>query len=91
MGAKNLNEIKDLVSNDLWSSTIVGQKAIEKYYPEIEKAFAKRTRLGQDLSLMYMALISNTDVYDSMIEHGATKQEAATIALGSMAGMLINI
>jgi len=49
--------------------------------------FAKRTRLGQDLSLMYMALISNTDVYDSMIEHGATKTEAAIVSLGSMAGM----
>jgi hypothetical protein len=34
-----------------------------------------------------MSLISNTDVYDSAIEHGATKQEAAAVALGSIAGM----
>ena len=34
-----------------------------------------------------MAIISNTDVYDSMIEHGATKREAACAALGSTAGM----
>jgi hypothetical protein len=34
-----------------------------------------------------MAMISNTDVFDSAIEHGATKTEAAALALGSMAGM----
>ena len=36
-----------------------------------------------------MSLISNTDVYDSMIEHGATKTEAAAVALGSMTGMFL--
>jgi len=34
-----------------------------------------------------MSMISNTDVYDSAIEHGATKQEAAAVSLGSMLGM----
>jgi hypothetical protein len=43
--------------------------------------------LGADLALAYMALISNTDVYADMIEKGATKKEAAWVALGSTAAM----
>ena len=34
-----------------------------------------------------MALVSNTDVYSSMLEAGATKKEAAAVALGSTLGM----
>jgi hypothetical protein len=34
-----------------------------------------------------MAIISNTDVYESALEHGATKKEAAGVALGSTLGM----
>ena len=86
-GVKSIEEIKDLINTDAWVGTVVGQKAIEKHLPKIEELFSKRTKLGQDLSLIYMAIISNTDVYDSMIEHGATKREAACAALGSTAGM----
>jgi hypothetical protein len=34
-----------------------------------------------------MAIVSNTDVYDSVIQHGGTQKEAAAMALGSMIGM----
>jgi len=34
-----------------------------------------------------MAVISNTDVYDSVLQHGGTPFEAAAIALGSTIGM----
>jgi hypothetical protein len=34
-----------------------------------------------------MALISNTDVYQDMLDAGATKREAALVALGSTLGM----
>jgi len=34
-----------------------------------------------------MSMISNYDVYNDAIEHGATKNEAAAVALGSMLGM----
>jgi hypothetical protein len=34
-----------------------------------------------------MALISNTDVYESILEKGGTPFEAAAIALGSIIGM----
>ena len=86
-GVDKVSDIKNMINEDKWASTLIGQKAIEKYMPEIEKAYANRQKLGQDLSLIYMAMISNTDVFDSAIEHGATKTEAAILALGSMAGM----
>jgi hypothetical protein len=47
----------------------------------------KRARFGADAALAYMAIVSNTDVYDSMLEHGATKKEASAVALGSTIGM----
>lgn len=34
-----------------------------------------------------MALVSNTDVYQSMLDAGATPREAAAVALGSTLGM----
>jgi hypothetical protein len=34
-----------------------------------------------------MALISNTDVYNTVLEKGGTKQDAAILALGSTVGM----
>ena len=44
-------------------------------------------RTGQDLSLIYMAMVSNTDVYESVLRKGGTPFEAASIALGSMIGI----
>jgi hypothetical protein len=34
-----------------------------------------------------MALVSNTDVYQNMLDAGATPREAAAVALGSTLGM----
>lgn len=45
------------------------------------------TQLGRDASLAYMAIVSNSDVYGDALQHGASKQDAAAIALGSTLGM----
>jgi len=34
-----------------------------------------------------MAIVSNSDVFGDMIQHGATRREAAAVALGSTLGM----
>jgi hypothetical protein len=34
-----------------------------------------------------MAIISNTDVYESLLEQGASKRDAALVAFGSTLGM----
>lgn len=59
----------------------------EKYYDPVVETMRKKQRLGANLALAYMSLISNTDVYSDMLERGATKKEAAWVALGSAAGM----
>lgn len=81
--------IKQVVNSGLWENTVLGQAALKKFMPEAKKAYANRVKLGQDLSLLYMAIVSNTDVYQDAIEHGATKREAATVALGSTVGMFM--
>ena len=86
-GAKSFDDIKDVIASGVWKQSSVGAAALQKFIPEAQKAFSKQAQLGQDLSLIYMSMISNYDVYNDAIEHGATKSEAAAIALGSMLGM----
>lgn len=82
-----LDDIKAAVSSGRWKASPVGAAAMQRYMPEAQKAFNKRAQLGQDLSLVYMAIISNYDVYNDALEHGTTETEAAAIALGSTLGM----
>lgn len=41
-GIDKVSDIKNMINEDKWASTLIGQKAIEKYKPEIEKAYANR-------------------------------------------------
>lgn len=70
-----------------WQESAIGKAAIEKYMKDIRPIVDKTRRLGADASLIYMALVSNTDVYQSMLEAGASRKEAAAVALGSTIGM----
>lgn len=74
-------------SDELWKQSTLGQLCMKKYYDPVVETMRKKQRLGADLALAYMALISNTDVYSDMLERGATKKEAAWVALGSTAAM----
>ena len=76
-----------LLASGKWAETSLGKAALNKYIPAAEKVMQNRNRLAQDLSLGYMALISNTDVYESILEKGGTPAEAAAIAFGSTLGM----
>ncbi len=87
--SREAQTIDEVISKGLWQDTVIGQAALNKYIPEAQKAYANRLKLGQDLSLIYMAIISNTDVYESALEHGASKKEAAAVALGSTTGMFL--
>jgi hypothetical protein len=79
--------LKQLVQSGKWLETSAGKAAIDTYIPAAKAAMESTMRTGQDLSLVYMALISNTDVYQDVLEHGGTSFEAASIALGSTVGM----
>lgn len=76
-----------LLVSEKWAETSLGKAALNKYLPAAEKVIQNRNRLAQDLSLGYMALISNTDVYESVLEKGGTPAEAAAITFGSTLGM----
>lgn len=87
IGANSQAGVIDLLKSGKWVDTAFGKAAINKYVPAAQKIAESRMRTGQDLSLVYMAMVSNTDVYESVLEHGGTPFEAASIALGSMIGM----
>ena len=86
-GGATQKEFLALIENGKWVNTPIGKAAKAKYVTAAEAAMESRMKLGQDLSLVYMALISNTDVYDSVLHKGGTPLEAAAIALGSTIGM----
>ena len=87
LGTDDPYNIGRLFESGKWADTSLGKAALNKYIPAAEKVMQNRNRLAQDLSLGYMALISNTDVYESVLEKGGTPAEAAAIAFGSTLGM----
>lgn len=70
-----------------WEKSILGQQLLSKANADVFRQLESINKLGQDASLLYMALVSNTDVYNTMLEHGATKREAFLVSLGSTSGM----
>lgn len=70
-----------------WKNTALGQACIEKFVPKAQELAVKHSQLGRDLSMLYMAMTSNSDVYSDALSRGATKAEAAAVALGSTLGM----
>jgi len=76
-----------LGTGENWMESAVGKAAIKQFVPKATEVAEKANRLTSDASLMYMSMISNTDVYNDMLEYGATKKEAAVFALASMIGM----
>lgn len=87
LGTNDPFNISKMLESGKWAETALGKAALNKYMPAAEKILSNRNRLAQDLSLGYMALISNTDVYESVLEKGGTPAEAAAIAFGSTLGM----
>ena len=70
-----------------WYESALGKSLIQKYVNPVQDILQKQARLGADMSLAYMSLISNTDVYQTLLEKGANKHDAAIVALGSTIGM----
>ena len=82
--AKSLYDTKKVTlgeSEELW------QACMNKYLPEAQKMATQAGRLGRDVSLAYMAIISNSDLYNEMRGMGLTNSEAAAISFGSTLGM----
>lgn len=74
-------------ATDAWKMTSVGQAALKKASTKLQPKIDKLNRLGANASLAYMALVSNTDVYQSALNNGASAREAASLAAGATLGM----
>lgn len=83
----NAKALYDAKKATMGESAELWQVCLNKYLPKAQEMASKAGAMGRDMSLAYMAIISNTDVYASALEHGTTKKEAAAIALGSTLGM----
>lgn len=70
-----------------WKTSTAGITAMQKFLPQAEKIAKRNARMGADLALAYMALVSNYDVYNDLIAQGLTKREASLVSLMSTAGM----
>lgn len=68
-------------SEELW------QVCQNKYLPAAEKMATQANQLGRDISMAYMAIVSNSDVYNDMRNKGLSNTEAAAISFGSSLGM----
>jgi len=86
-GAKDRAALNEIIKGDTWMASPYGGASLEKYLTPARNVIAKKTKLAQDLSLGYMAIISNGDVYQDALNHGTSKREAAMLALGSTVGM----
>lgn len=90
MAAKNMPEaqiVKAIGNQDTWKASMLGRRLLNQERQLAYKQLELTTKMGQDASLAYMALISNPDVYTTMLEHGTTKREAAFVTLASTVGM----
>lgn len=70
-----------------WRNSLFGRTALNKYLPAAQEQMKRNARLGADAALAYMAVVSNYDVYNTMLEYGTTKKEASLVAWGSTLGM----
>lgn len=81
----SINNIVGSVDN--WKNSALGVSILKDQLTNVESYAQTINRIGADLSLAYMALISNGDVYEQMLSYGTTKREAISVALGSTLGM----
>ena len=70
-----------------WKNSMLGNSLLTENTRVAYSQMEKLQKLGADVSLVYMALISNPDVYQTMLEHDCTKREAAMVTLASTVAM----
>ena len=74
-------------ARELGASEELWEVCKNKFLPEAQKMATQAGQLGRDISMAYMAIVSNSDLYNDMRNQGLSKSESAAIALGSTLGM----
>lgn len=85
--AKNAKNLYEAKAKTLGHSEELWQVCQNKFMPQAQKLATQAGQLGRDTSLAYMAIVSNSDLYNEMRNVGLTNTEAAAVALGSTLGM----
>ena len=85
--AKNAKNLYEAKAKTLGHSEELWQVCQNKFIPQAQKLATQAGQLGRDTSLAYMAIVSNSDLYNEMRNMGLTNTEAAAVALGSTLGM----
>lgn len=83
--AQNLYKTK---AAELGESAELWKVCQDTFLPQAQKLATQAGNLGRDMSLAYMAIVSNSDLYSEMRSMGLTNTEAAAISFGSTLGML---
>ena len=83
-------ELQTIIGTEnTWKNSTIGQRALlnamQDVSPKIEQAY----QLGASAGLQYMVMISNSDLYQELLDYGLTKREAIAITLGSLLGMYV--
>lgn len=81
-----LNTGKEAIGEE-WLETTVGRIANKTILMPAKIEAQNAYKLGADASLVYMALVSNEPVYEEMLNHGASKRDAALVSFASSVGM----
>ena len=88
---RSLNETeKAMVKAGAYSNAEqVGEMATLLQNNKLKPLLEARNRMATDAALGYMATMSGIESFESAIEQGADKTEAAAVAWGSIAGMFL--
>lgn len=84
---KNAQNLYKTKAKELGESEELWKVCQNKFLPEAQKLATQAGQLGRNMSMAYMAIVSNSDLYNEMRNMGLTNTEAASVALGSTLGM----
>lgn len=87
-------QVTRAIASDLSKGTLRDPKALSEMAMQIQTNKLKplleaNNRMAADAALGYMATMQGIDVFESALEQGADKVEAAAITWGSIAGMFV--
>lgn len=87
-------QVERAIASDLSRGTLRDPKALSEMAMQIQSNKLKplleaRNRMAADAALGYMATMAGIESFESAIEQGADRVEAAAVAWGSIAGMFV--
>lgn len=86
-GKLNNTALASIGEETKWWESPLGKASQKMFVDPLKEVAKKQARLGADTSLAYMAIVSNTDVYEDLVNNNVDKNTAAKVAMFSAAGM----